>query len=381
MNSGERLLKALSHQEPDRVPIDLGSIVTGITVTANDSLQSALGWQADAPVVVDRVQQLARPGEELLQRLEVDTRYLYARSARDWHDVELPDHVYEDQFGIRRKAAFDADGRLLYYDFVRHPLAEAESVADLAKYRWPNPHDPARYEGLEEEARTLTEQTGCGVIVNVIGSIFEFAWYLRGFERFFEDLILRPALAEALLDAMLEYQIAQFDQLLSRVGPYVSVVMTGTDLGTQRGPLISPERYRRVVWPRYLKLWQFIRGKTEAKIFYHSCGGIVPLIPFLINGGVDAIHPVQPMAAGMGDRRRLKREFGRDITFWGGFDQQHVLPFGTPNQVREEARRLLDDFMPGGGFVFAAGHNIQAGVPPENVLALFETVIEYGRYR
>jgi uroporphyrinogen decarboxylase len=380
MNSRERLLTTLNHQEPDRVPIDLGSIVTGITVAANDSLKSLLGWPSDDPVV-DRVQQLARPSEDLLRRLEVDTRYLYTRSARDWHDVELPGCVYEDQFGIRRKAAFDADGRLLYYDFVGHPLADAETIADLAKYRWPDPHDPARYEGLEEEARTLAAQTGCGVVVNVIGSIFEFAWYLRGFERFFEDLILRPALAEALLDAMLEYQIAQFDQLLSRVAPYVNVVMTGTDLGTQRGPLISPERYRRVVWPRYLKLWQFIRGKTEAKIFYHSCGGIAPLIPFLIDGGVDAIHPVQPMAAGMGDRRRLKREFGREIAFWGGFDQQQVLPFGTPNQVREEARRLLDDFMPGGGFVFAAGHNIQAGVPPENVLALFETVIEHGRYR
>jgi uroporphyrinogen decarboxylase len=380
VNSRERLLAALNHREPDRVPIDLGSIVTGITVAANESLKSALGLPAGDPVV-DRVQQLARPSEELLRRLAVDTRYLYTRSARDWRDVELPGHVYEDQFGIRRKAAFDASDRLLYYDFIGHPLANVENVADLAKYRWPDPHDPARYAGLEEEARTMVEQTGCGVIVNVIGSIFEFAWYLRGFERFFEDLILRPALVEALLDAMLEYQTAQFDELLGRVGPYVSVVMTGTDLGTQRGPVISPERYRELVWPRYLKLWQFIRGKTAAKIFYHSCGGIYPLIPFLIDGGVDAIHPVQPMAAGMGDRKRLKREFGHILAFWGGFDQQQVLPFGTPEQVREEARRLLDDFMPGGGFVFAAGHNIQAGVPPENVLALFETVIEHGRYR
>jgi uroporphyrinogen decarboxylase len=380
MNSRERLLAALNHQEPDRVPIDLGSIVTGITVAANESLKSALGWPADDPVV-DRVQQLARPSEALLQRLEVDTRYLYTRSARDWHDIELPDAVYEDQFGIRRKAAFDAGGRLLYYDFVGHPLADAQSVSDLAKYRWPDPHDPARYAGLEEEARALAERTGYGVIVNVIGSIFEFAWYLRGFERFFEDLVLRPALAEALLDAVLEYQLAQFDELLGRAGRYVSVVLTGTDLGTQRGPLISPARYHELVWPRYRKFWQFIRGKTAAKIFYHSCGGIVPLIPFLIDGGVDAIHPVQPMATGMGDRRRLKREYGDAITFWGGFDQQQVLPFATPEQVREETRRLLDDFMPGGGFVFAAGHNIQTGVPPENVLALFETVIEYGRYR
>jgi uroporphyrinogen decarboxylase len=380
MNSRERLLTTLSHREPDRVPIDLGSIVTGLTVAANQSLKASLGWPADDPLV-DRVQQLARPSEELLQRFEVDTRYLYTRSARDWRDVELPGHVYEDQFGICRRGAFDSNDRLLYYDFVAHPLADVESVADLVRYRWPDPRDPNRYDGLEAEARWLHEQTGYGVIVNVIGSIFEFAWYLRGFERFFEDLAIRPELAEALLDAVLEYQIAQFDELLRRVGPYVSVVLTGTDLGTQRGPMISPAAYRQTVWPRYIKFWQFIRGKTAAKIFYHSCGGIAPLIPLLIEGGVDAIHPVQPLAAGMGDRRRLKREFGRDITFWGGFDQQGVLPFGTPQQVRREARQLLDEFMPGGGFVFAAGHNIQAGVPPENILALFETVIEYGRYR
>jgi uroporphyrinogen decarboxylase len=380
MNSRERLLTTLSHREPDRVPIDLGSIVTGITVTANQSLKAALGWPADDPVV-DRVQQLARPSEELLQRLEVDTRYLYTRSARDWHDVELPGHVYEDQFGIRRRAAFDAQDRLLYYDFVAHPLANVESVAELARYRWPDPRDPNRYDGLEAEARSLHERTGFGIIVNVIGSIFEFAWYLRGFERFFEDLAIRPELAEALLDAALEYQIAQFDELLRRVGPYVSVVLTGTDLGTQRGPMISPAVYRHIVWPRYVKFWRFIREKTAARIFYHSCGSIASLIPLLIKGGVDAIHPVQPMAAGMGDRRRLKREFGRHITFWGGFDQQGVLPFGTPGEVRRQTRQLLDEFMPGGGFVFAAGHNIQAGVPPENILALFETVIEHGRYR
>jgi len=131
---------------------------------------------------------------------------------------------------------------------------------------------------------------------------------------------------------------------------------------------------------RYRKLWDFIHSRTQAKIFYHSCGSIVPKIPLLIEGGVDAVHPVQPGAAGMGDRAALKREFGVDFTFWGGFDQQHSLPFGTPDEVRGEAKRLLGDFMPGGGFVFAAGHNIQADVPPENILALFDTVFEEGCY-
>jgi uroporphyrinogen decarboxylase len=380
LSSRERLVTALNHEEPDRVPIDLGGIVTGITTGANEALKDYLGIESDDPVV-DRVQQLAHPSDPVLERLQVDTRYIYLQASRDWRDIELPDNTYEDEFGVRRKAAFNPEGWLLYYDFVAHPLSAIETVADLAKCKWPDPHDAARYEGLEEAARQMYEETNYGVIANVIGSVFEFSWYLRGYIRFFEDLIINPDLVGALLDAMLEHQLALMDEVLSRIGPYVSVVMTGSDLGTQRAPTISPQLYRSMVWPRYKKLWDVIRSKTDAKIFYHSCGSIYPMIPHLIEGGVDALHPIQPLAADMGDRERLKREFGDQITFWGGFDQQHVLPYGTPDEVREEAKRLLDAFMPGGGFVFAAGHNIQADVPPENVIALFDTVLEYGKYR
>jgi uroporphyrinogen decarboxylase len=379
LSSRERLATALNYREPDRVPIDLGGIVTGITTGANEALKAYLGVESDDPVV-DRVQQLAHPSDPVLERLQVDTRYLYLQASRDWQDVELPGNTYEDEFGVRRKAAFNPQGWLLYYDFVSHPLSEIETVADLAKYKWPDPHDPARYEGLEEAARRTYEETNYGVIANTISSVFEFSWYLRGYVRFFEDLLINPDLVGALLDAMLEYQLALMDEVLSRIGPYVSVVMTGSDLGTQRAPTISPQLYRSMVWPRYKKLWDSIRSKTEAKIFYHSCGSIYPMIPHLIEGGVDILHPIQPLATGMGDRERLKREFGDQLTFWGGFDQQRVLPFGTPDEVREETKRLLDAFMPGGGFVFAAGHNIQADVPPENVIALFDTVLQYGKY-
>ncbi len=378
MNSRERLGTALNHKEPDRVPIDLGGIVTGITTGANKALKEYLGIESDDPVV-DRVQQLAQPSEQLLQQLQVDTRYLYLKASRDWKDIELPNNSYEDEFGLQRKAAFK-DGWLLYYDFIDHPLSHIETVADLAKYHWPDPHDPARYEGIEATARQMYEKTGYGIIANVIGSIFEFSWYLRGYVQFFEDLLLNPELAEAQLEAMLEYQSVLMTEVLTRIGPYVSVVMTGSDLGTQQAPAISPEVYRSIIWPRYRKLWDLIRSRTNAKIFYHSCGSIYPMIPYLIEGGINALHPIQPRASGMGDFKRLKREFGDQITFWGGFDQQHVLPFGTPDDVREEARRLLDAFMPGGGYVFAAGHNIQADVSPQNIMALFETVQEYGRY-
>lgn len=379
MQSRERFRLALDHREPDRVPIDLGGIVTGISTGASTALKAHLG--IDEPdTLADRVQQLAVPHPAILERLHVDSRYLYLRASRDWQDIELTEDTYEDEFGIRRKAAIRPDGHLLYYDFIGHPLSEARTVADLAAYRWPDPHDPARYAGLEDAARTLRRGSDKAVAVNLIASLFEFSWYLRGYVEFLEDLLTDPALAEAQLDAMLDYQTALVGEVLDRVGSEVSFVCTGSDLGTQRAPMIDPEVYRRVVWPRYRRLWDFIRSRTDAAIFYHSCGSIVPMLPLLIEGGVDAVHPVQPGAEGMGDRRALKREFGADITFWGGFDQQHTLPFGTPDEVRAAARELLDDYMPGGGFVFVAGHNIQADVPPENILALFDAVAEHGRY-
>ena len=386
MNPRERFETALKLKEPDRVPIDLGIIVTGVTTAANKALKDYLGIQSEDPLV-DRIQQLALPSEPLLERLHVDTRYIYLSASRDWHDIELPDNVYQDEFGVKRKAAFDPEtGHLLYYDFVvgTAPLAHIETAQEMVRIDWPDPHDPARYQGLEEKARDLHENTEYAVIVNAIGSIFEFSWYLRGFEQFYSDLLLQPYIVEALLDGMLAYQSAMFGEILDRAGRYVSVVMVGEDLGTQRGPTISVDVYKRIVWPRQKKFYDSIRSKTDVPIFYHSCGSIVPLIPHLIDAGINALHPVQPAAAGMGggpgEREWLKKEYGNQITFWGGLDQQGVLPFGTPQQVREETRKLLDAFMPGGGYVFCTGHNIQMGVSPENVLAAYDTAYEYGRY-
>jgi uroporphyrinogen decarboxylase len=198
MNSRQRFETALKFKEPDRVPIDLGSIVTGITTAANDALKAHLGIQSQDPLV-DRIQQLALPSDTLLERLHVDTRYVYLSASRDWQDIELPDNSYRDEFGVTRKAAFDPQtGRLLYYDFVGSaPLAHIQTAQEMARIAWPDPCDPARYAGLEETARDLYENTEYAVIVNAIGSIFEFSWYLRGYQQFFMDLLLDPGIVEA----------------------------------------------------------------------------------------------------------------------------------------------------------------------------------------
>ena len=239
LESRERFKAAMEHREPDRVPIDLGGMVTGISTGASAALKNHLG--IDEPdAIADRVQQLAIPDDAILERLHVDSRYLYLRASRDWQDIELSDDTYQDEFGIVRKAAIRSDGHLLYYDFIGHPLSDARTVADIAAYPWPDPHDPARYAGLEGAARGIHQGSDKALGVNIIASLFEFSWYLRGYVGFFEDLLLDPTLAEAQLDAMLEYQTALIGEVLDRVGPYASFIDTGSDLGTQRAPIDRP---------------------------------------------------------------------------------------------------------------------------------------------
>ena len=165
---------------------------------------------------------------------------------------------------------------------------------------------------------------------------------------------------------------------MGEVGDLVDVVMIGDDLAGQGGPLFSPAFYRRVVKPRQKMLVQRIKSLTQAKIWYHTCGSCVEYIPDLLDNGIDILNPVQTSAAGM-DPALLKQRYGRELVFWGGgCDAQHVLPFATPEQVREQVRRNMETFKPGGGYVFNSIHNIQGDVPPENIVALFDTAYEYG---
>lgn len=369
----ERVAKTLKHQEPDRVPIDIGGgVISSLTVVANERLKRYLGISSEDPLV-DRIQQLVRPCEEVLKRLHCDTRYLYLKAPSGWADKELANGLYEDEFGIRRKRAG------YYYDMVDHPLKQAQEPKDLENYPWPDPHDPSRYEGLEE-ARQLYENTDYALVVNVIGSIFELSWYLVGYTKFLIDLLVNPALAEALMDRVLEHNMGLFEEVLDRTGSYLSYVLTGDDVGTQQAPTMSPELYRRYVKPRQKKLIQFIKSKTQAPVLYHSCGAVYPLLEDFIDMGVDIFHPAQPRAHGFEDSAKIKREYGRRLSFMGGIDQQQVLPFGTVEEVKEEARRAIEAFAPGGGYIFNPSHNIQGDVPPENILALFDAAWKYGEY-
>ena len=313
----------------------------------------------------------------------MDTRYVLAhgpdgfdgairkakRNGRLWHDLK-------DEFGVVWSMP---DGTGLYMDISHHPLADA-GIAELADYPWPNGADASRFTGVREHAQTLRNETPYALVTGIAGVVYEYCWYLRGLERWFMDTVENPEFCAALLDRTLAFWLDYMTGFLREVGDLIDVVMIGDDLTGQHGPLFSPAFYRKVVKPRQKRLVQHIKSLTKAKIWYHTCGNCVEYIPDLLDNGVDILNPVQTSAAGM-DPAMLKQRFGRDLTFWGGgCDAQHVLPFGTSEEVREQVRRNLEVFKPSGGYVFNGIHNIQADVPPENIVALFDAACEYGPY-
>ena len=371
MNSRERVLTVLRHEVPDRVPVDLGSTaVSGIHRRANDALKALLGVVADEPVH-DLVQGLVVPDERVLQRFGVDFRRVAMRPSAA-AAAALPadsDETYVDEWGMRRQRTE------LYWEMVGHPLADA-TVEDLRHYPWPDPHDPARVAGLAEEAQRLYEETDYALVADFLGGgLFEQALWMRGFERFMMDLVSNEPFATALLDRLLELYIEFYDVYLEAVGPYVQIVALGDDLGMQTGPLISPALYRRLIKPRHKELYDFIHSRTEAKIMHHTCGSVFPLVQDLIDVGVDILNPIQTSAQGM-DPAALKREFGQQLIFHGGMDVQRILPFATPEVVKEEVKRIVAILGQGGGYIFAPSHNIQADVPPENILAMYEAMLD-----
>jgi len=382
MTSRQRLLAAINHETPDRVPIDLGGNQTGIHKAAYEALLTHLGI-ADDVSIMDPVQQLARPCEAVLQRLRVDTRYVAAgaaagfkgeivtarRDGRLWHDLT-------DEFGVRWSMP---DDRPLYMDITHHPLANA-TLADVAAYPFPKGDDPGRFAGLRERAAAIRNETPYALVSGISGVVYEICWYLRGLEQWFMDMLTQPDFCEALLEQTLRFWLDWFRAFLDEVGDLVDVIMIGDDLAGQTGPLFRPDFYRRVVQPRQKRLVQYIRPRTAAKIWYHTCGACVGYIPDLLDNGIDILNPVQISAAGM-NPAELKRRFGDRLVFWGGgIDAQHVLPRATPEVVREHVRRNLELWKPGGGYVFNNVHNIQAGVPPENVVAMYDAAYEFGFY-
>jgi len=226
----------------------------------------------------------------------------------------------------------------------------------------------------------LRNETPYAISTGIGGVVYETCWYMRGLERWFMDMIENPGFCGALLDHILEFWLGYYDSFMAEVGDVIDVVMIGDDLGGQNGPLFSPRFYRDVVKPRQKKLVQHIKPLTSAKIWYHTCGSVMEYIGDLLDNGIDILNPVQISAANM-DPTTLKSRYGNKVVFWGGgIDAQHVLPSASPEEVKEHVKRNIDIFKPGGGFIFNNVHNIQVGVPPENIQAMFDAAYEFGFY-
>lgn len=397
MTPRERVITALEHKEGDRVPVDLGAMLsTGIMGIAYNKLKNYLGVNSGRTRMYDLGQQLAEPEIEILEEIGADVLPLFISEPKIWKPSKLPDgslcevpesfnpEVLPDSSKVLRDDVGNITAKMpkngYYFDSVYHPLESINTIEELEKHNFYLPIDEDTLNNLHKRTKNLYENTDYALMLNGAGGIYEWAQGLRDWGQFMMDLAGDPEFAGALLDKLVEANIQRLEQVLPAVEGYVQIVQTGDDLGIQAGPQLSPKLYKEVVKPRHKRLYQYLREHTDAYIFIHTCGSVYEFIPDFIEMGIDILNPVQVSAKDM-DTKKLKDEFGKEVTFWGGgCDTQKVLPFGTPSEVKEEVRKRINDLAPDGGFVFTQVHNIQAGIPPENIMAMYEAVKSFGKY-
>lgn len=378
MKHRDRVLTALNHEEPDRVPLDCGGRQTTLMLGAYENLKSRLDLEHLPTTVMSQKWQTAHVDESILERFSIDCRHVRpVNKFETSHPVEIQTDgsaCFVDEWGITRKIEAG------YAAIVEHPLKNAE-LSDLDNYQWPVPEDIYGMEECKAWTRQLYTE-GEYAIVGCMGSpgnIFEQAWYLRGLPEFLLDMAGNKEFAHALLSKVLEIRKKNAEIFLKEVGEYLDVFQLADDLAMQNNPYFSLEMYREIIKPYQAELFNYVKSLTPAKIYYHSCGAVTNLIDDLIDVGVDILNPVQVSANGMGSGE-LKRRYGDRLTFWGAIDTSDVLPNGSPEDVRKEVWKRIQDLAPGGGYVLAGVHNLQMDIPPENVIAMYDAGLKFGIY-
>lgn len=403
----ERVLEALKHKEPDKIPVDCGSErATSIQAIAYNNLKKYLGIDGGETKIYDIAQQLAIPEDWFLERFQIDIVDLSKTFADDpsgWKDWTLPDGsqakipawIRMDRRHDMTVIINEEDEEICrmpdsayYFDQSVWPLMgmHKDDFNDLPQIMkkvmwsylpdpmWSNSEKPDFYTKIRENARKLYEEKDYAIIAPFGGSIFEYGQYLYRTDELLMNLATNKNEIKKLVAKLTEIYMEILPQFLDAVSPYVQVIRMGDDLGLQSGPMISPELYREVYFPYHKKMFRMVKEKTDIYVFFHSCGAVSEFIPDLIEAGVDILNPVQLSAEGM-EPERLKKEFGKYLVFWGGgCNTQRVLPVGTPEEVRADVRKNTKIFMQNGGFIFNQVHNILADVPPENIVAMFDEV-------
>ncbi len=358
MTPRQRVVAALDHRRPDRLPLDFGGTdVSAASPQMQARIRELLGL-ADPP----------------------DPRYPYFDDAIqrhfgcDFRAVHLnsldgrlmaPGANFEPVHG-----EFDEWGIANYADESVNPLRDA-SRDDIARYAWPDPYDPRRMQGVAEYAKFLHDETDYAVVgQHFMHGLVEGGCRLRGYDRFLMDIALDEDFVRTLMDKMLELMKQFIDAYLDEVGPYIQMIWIGDDACTQRGPYMSPAHYRKLIRPYFAEYIRAIKARTDAKLMLHCCGGTVPLIEDYIEMGIDVLNPLQPEAKGM-DHARIKADYGDRLCFHGGIGLQRTLTRGTPADVEAAVETTFATLGQGGGYVLAAAHSLPDDVPPENVIALF----------
>jgi len=375
VNRRERVLTALDHEQPDRVPIDFGSFsgATSINVRAYHLLLDFLGIKRE-PRVENTFIFTAAIDEDILDRFHVDTKSV--KPSLPLSEFNGPEEFVDHAWEIKWRRSTDYT-----YAPVEGPFQKilTPSPEDLKKYRWPSPcelEDPTRW---RQNARKIRQITNRALVGRLPMGIVSLAQILRGFEGWAVDLVLNRKFSEALHEKLTEIWIETAEVILDALGEDVDIVYFGDDYGAQNQTMLSPQMFRERIKPLLIQMIKRVRAKTKAKIVLHSCGSIYPLIEDFIDIGIDALNPLQANAGNM-DPRKIKEKAGNALTLWGGIDTHVILPKGTPKDVEEEVKRKIDILGDGGGYVLSADHNILIDVPPENLIAMFEAALKHGRY-
>jgi len=371
----ERVLMALNREEPDRVPLFIGSSgATTVLAPGYEKLKTHLGVRDKPLKWMSKSMQYVCMDEEVLVRLGGDARPLVPGPAESSLRREVSADCVVDDWGVPWRKSPGS----LYFEPTDPPLRDA-TIDTLEKYAWPNLTPPGRFDRLVDEAKAIHKAGYATVLVGGI-TLFEQAYLMRGLDTILMDTVADPEFFTALITKLKNLMIGYAEQLLRNVGPYVDVIVTGDDLGMTAGPMMSPASYRSLLKPHHADLFSTIKQRISGKLFFHSCGNVYRLLGDLAEVGVDLLNPVQVSAGEMGDTARLKREFGDRFSFCGAIDTRWALPQGTTEDVRAEVRRRIRDLAPGGGYVAASVHCIQPDVPPENIVAMCDEVQKAGRY-